>query len=188
MDEATLVQQQQDKALLADPQSIYADQMREEKVTNILQQINPDNLLAEIDQRLRGKKKNVFTHQWESISDDIKPVSELLIAKFVSYLGCVLNQNTSMSNFSASEINNLMELIIDWVKGDLVANAEVYEIEGQYTEYDRIGHIICTTCFTVFKRALNGQESKRIFNILRLHETTSQSTKGGFMDSLSFWK
>jgi len=58
-------------------------------------------------------------------------------------------------------------------------NAEEYGIEGQYTEYDRVAHIICTTCFAVFKRALNGQESRRIFSIMKVHETIAPQKQKG---------
>ena len=55
-----------------------------------------------------------------------------------------------MSNFKPQEVNNLMELITDWVKMNFVVNAEKYGIEGNYPEYDRIGHIVLNSFFTVF--------------------------------------
>lgn len=187
MSEAEFMQQQQQTQIANDPNSIYADTMREEKVTNILQQINPDNLLADIEHRIRGEKKD-YTGEWTPISKTGKPVSEELVSDFISFLGCILNQNTSMSNFSPQEINNLMDLIRNWVMGHLIVNASIYGIEGQYSEYDRIGHIICSTCFTVLKRAQNGQESRRIFKILRLTESNNQSkNKGGIMENFKFW-
>jgi len=187
MSEAEFMQQQQQTQISNDPNAIYADTMREEKTTNILQQINPDNLLADIEHRIRGEKKD-YTGSWVAISKDTPKVSEKLISDFISFLGCILNQNTSMSNFSAQEINNLMELIRNWVMGHLVVNAEGYGIEGEYSEYDRIGHIICSTCFTVLKRAQNGQESRRIFKIMKLTESSNQSkNKAGVMENFKFW-
>ena len=95
------------------PSTIQADMMREEKAVNILSQINPDNLLSDIEHRLRGEKKNVYTGQWEKISEGYDPVHEKMIVKFMSFLGSILNQNVSLSNFSNMEINNMMELIIE---------------------------------------------------------------------------
>ena len=187
MSEVEFMQQQQAEQIANDPNSMYADAMREEKVTNILQQINPDNLLADIEHRIRGEKKD-YTGEWTPIASTRNPVSEDLIADFVSFLGCILNQNTSMSNFSPQEINNLMDLIRHWVMDHLIVNAGAYGIEGQYSEYDRIGHIICSTCFTVLKRAQNGQESRRIFKIMKLTESSSSNAnKGGFMKEFKFW-
>ena len=186
MDDQQFATQQQDKQIANDPQAMYADVMREERATNILAQINPDNLLTDIEHRIRGEKKD-FTGQWVVISDKGKQVSEELVANFISFLGCILNQNTSMSNYKEKEINNLMELIADWVRNDLVVNAEKYGIEGQYTEYDRVGHIICATCFAVFKRALNGKEASRIFKMMRMSENISPEKKNKFIDNLKFW-
>ena len=93
-----------------------------------------------------------------------------------------------MSNFSPQEINNLMELIRNWVMSHLIVNAEKYGIDGQYSEYDRIGHIVCSTCFTVLKRAQNGQESRRIFKIMKLTESNAATkNKGGIMENFKFW-
>lgn len=185
--EAELYNQQQQMQIANDPNAMYADAMRTEKVANILQQINPDNLLSDIEHRIRGEKKD-STGEWVPISESKKAVSEELIGDFISFLGCILNQNTSMSNFSPAEINNLMELIRNWVMSHLVVNAERYGIEGQYSEYDRIGNIVCATCFTVLKRAQNGQESRRIFKIMKLTESNNQAkNKGGFVENLKFW-
>ena len=186
MDEVEFAREQQDKQIASDPSSMYADVLREEKATNILQQINPDNLLTDIEHRIRGEKKD-FTGQWVQISKDTEPISEELVANFISFLGCILNQNTSMSNFKEQEINNLMGMIIEWVKRDLVTNAAKYKIEGQYTEYDRIGYIVCSTCFTVFKRALNGAEARRIFKMMRMNESINPEKKTKFKDNFKFW-
>lgn len=186
MSEIDFAREQQDKQLGNDPSALYADSMREEKTSNILQQINPDNLLTDIEHRIRGEKKNTFTGDWQPISSETQEISPLLVSNFISFLGSVLNQNTSMSNFSSSEINNLMEVITDWIKSDLMVHAKVYGIEGQYTEYDRIGFIILNNCFAVFKRALNGQESRRIFGIMKMTENTTAS-KGRFKDNFKFW-
>ena len=186
MDEQKFAKQQQDDQLASDPNSLYADVLREEKVTNILQQINPDNLLTDIEHRIRGEKKD-YTGQWVLISKTAKPISEELVANFISFLGCILNQNTSMSNFKEDEINNLMGMIIDWVKRDLVTNAKRYEIEGQYTEYDRIAYIICSTCFAVFKRALHGKEAGRVFKMMRVSESISPEKKNKLAENFKFW-
>lgn len=185
--EMEFANKQQQTQISNDPNAMYNQQLTEEKTTNILQQINPDNLLADIEHRIRGEKKD-FTGAWVEISKTTPKVSEELISDFISFLGCILNQNTSMSNFSPMEINNFMELIRNWVMQHLIVNAERYGIEGQYSEYDRVGHIICATCFTVLKRAQNGQESRRIFKIMKLTETNNPNrSKGGFMDNFKFW-
>jgi len=186
MDDQQFADQQLSRQLENDPQAIYAGSMTEDRVTNILSQINPDNLLTDIEHRIRGEKKD-FNGQWVKMSPNSQPVSEELVSDFMSFLGAILNQNTSMSNFKEGEVNNMMEMITDWVRDSFVVNAKRYGIEGQYTEYDRVGHIICSTCFAVFKRALNGRESARIFKMLRVSETNNPQ-KSKLSDNFNFWK
>ncbi len=170
-----------------DPQAIYADTLRQEKTTNILQQLNPDNLLSDIEHRIRGEKKD-YNGEWVPIANNKDIVSEELVAHFISFLGSILNQNTSMSNFSPPEINNIMSLISAWYVDHMIVNAPKYGIEGEYSEYDRIGHIICMNCFAVLKRAQNGQESRRIFKIMKLTESSNNNgKKGGMVDNFKFW-
>ncbi len=183
--QAALQSQQQ----ASDPNALYADIMREEKVTNIIAQISPENLLEEIEHRIRGEKKNVFSRQWEKINPEGTEISNELVANFMSFLGSILNQNTSLSNFSSKEINNLMEVIIEWIRDDITDNDKKYNLVGKYTEMGRIGHIICMTCFTVFKRAQNGMEARNMWKALKVQEALSpMPQKKGMMDALKFWK
>ena len=189
MDLIRLEQKAQQEQIANDPNALYAEQMREEKITNILSQISPDNLLTEIEHRIRGEKKNEFTKEWEAISKDSPKVSEEMISNFMSFLGSILNQNTTMSNFSPQEINNLMQMILKYVAVDLDVNCEKYGIEGNYTEMTRIGMIIQNTVFTVLKRAQNGMEARRVFGAWRVTENLNQpNQKKGIMDAISFWK
>lgn len=169
--------------------SLYADTIREEKVTNIISQINPDNLLADIEYRIRGYKKNTMTQQWEKINPEAADINEHLVASFMSFLGSVLNQNTSMSNFSSGEINTIMEHIIEYIADDLTVNDVKYGIVGDYQEMSRIGNIVSMTVFSVLKRAQNGMEARRVFSALKIHEQLTQApAQKGLVDSLKFWK
>lgn len=182
----TLLPQQQYQQ---DSSAIYADQMREERVNNILQQINPDNLMADIENRIKGYRKDVYTDQWVKINPRAPEISEEMVASFMSFLGSVLNQNTSMSNFSSGEINSIMENIIEYIADDLTTNDEKYGIVGNYQEMSRIGNIISMTVFSVMKRAQNGMEARRVFSALKIHENLTQGPQQkGLVDTLKFWK
>lgn len=171
-----------------DPNAIYADEARESRAANLLDQLNPDNLLVDIEHRIRGEKKNPYTKQWEPISADAKPINQELITNFMSFLGAILNQNVSMSNFSADEINNMMSMIISYVKIDLTTNDEKYDIVGNYVEMTRIGNIICITCFATFKQALNGSLSRRVFGSLKMDASLINPPKKGFAEALKVWQ
>ncbi len=173
-----------------EPNVLYADSLREDKVKNIIAQIDPSNLLTEIEHRLRGEKFNPITQGWDSIdknAKDSKPISEKLVSRFVSFLGAVLNQNTTLSNYSIHEVNNRMNLVIDYITDDLSDNDAEYGLEGDYTEMTRIGMIICETVSSVFRRALNGMESKRIFSALRVTESLVPAKSGGLKEAFKFW-
>lgn len=181
------------------PSSLYADAMREEKVANIIQQLNPDNLVEDIEHRIRGEKKNRYTKDWEKINPkSTKVISDLLIENYISFLSSILNQNTSLSNFSSGEINNLMSMVVEHIGNDLSDNAEEYGFVKKdaygnsiidFNEMTRIGMIICSTTFAVFKRALNGMEARRIFSGLKVSENLNpMQPKKGFFDALKFWQ
>ena len=172
-----------------DPNALYADSMREEKVVNVIAQLDPNNLLEEIEHRLRGEKFNKLNQEWEPIGEISISINEKLISRLMSFLGSVLNQNTTLSNYSINEINNRMELVIDYIRDDLSDNDSEYGLEGSYTEMTRIGMIICETVSSVFRRALNGMESRRIFNALKVTESLTQAPQKQTMkEALQFWK
>lgn len=189
----------QDHQIDNDPNAMYVQEQREEKTTNILAQISPDSLLEDIEQRIRGKKRNNFTRAWEDISEDSTfKVSEEMVVNFMTFLGAILNQNTTMSNFSSSEINNIMAMVLSYVSTDLDVNYEKYgltitdeatgEVEANYTEMSRVGHIIQLTIFTVLKRAMNGSESRRVFGSLNVNESLNTNPqKKSLKDAMSFW-
>ena len=83
-----------------------------------------------------------------------------------------------------------MKLVIEWVVDDLDSHAVEYKLESNYTERTRIGHILLNSCFMALKRAMNGQESRRIFNALSVTENFSSAPqkKSGFIEALKFWK
>lgn len=169
-----------------DPNAIHADMLREDRIGNLLEQLNPDKLMSEIEHRIRGEK---FDRRkgWIPMTTQKKEISEILISNFMSFLGAILNQNVSMSNFSAAEINNIMEVIIGFVARDLSVNDELYGIEEDYTEMDRIGNIILISCFATFKMAMNGMMSRRVFGSLKVNANLTEEKAPSMAEALKFW-
>lgn len=166
---------------------IYGRELQNALVRNIVAQINPDQQRFEIEMMLRGFKKNWQTDEWEK-RQGVPEVKELLIDDFMAYLSSIMNQSTSLSNLTDGEINNIMRQAIEWIADSL--EDEKYGINS-YNERSRIGHIILNPMFIVMKRALFGQESKRMWKSINLNETgnpQSEQKKGGWMDALKFWK
>lgn len=168
---------------------LYANAIQEEKVKNIISQLDPDNQLREIEMRIRGYKKNPISGDWEKIDPKAPEPPRVLISKFISYLSSIMNQSTTQTNLSDVQINALMGLAIAYVADELDSNAELYNLENNYTERTRIGHIMLNSMFMVLNRALNGQEAKRMWNAMSLNENMNQANKqGGFLNALQFWK
>ncbi len=168
---------------------MYANMMQEDRIKNVIAQISPDNQLYEIEMRIKGFRKNIYTGAWEKISEDVPEPHPILVQRFIAYLSSLLNQNTSLSNFSEMQVNKLMKLVIEYIVDDLNSNAEMYELSSDYTERTRIGHIILNSVFSVLNRALNGAEARRMWSALALTESSAMSPpQKGMMEALKFWK
>ena len=123
----------QERQQAGDPNSVYADSMREDKIKNVIAQLNPELLLTEIEHRIRGEKKNHYTDQWEPINKNSPKISEELVQNYISLLNVYLTQNNSLSNFSPEEINNIMSVIIEYIRDDLTDNGEKYGLTTKNT-------------------------------------------------------
>ena len=172
------------------PDDIYASHQQKERVENLVDQISPDHQLMDLQWRIKGYIKDPVSKMWVKINEKSPEINPILVSRYISYLSSILNQNTTLSNYSSDEINRIMSLLIKWIVDDLRCNAEEYGLGSNYSEWSRIGHIMLNTTFAAFKRAQNGMESKRIFKILNLNEAYSpvDQKKQGVMDALKFWK
>jgi hypothetical protein len=124
--EMAFQERMQQQQIDSNPNSVYADAAREEKIANVISQLNPELLLVDIEHRIRGEKKDQYSGQWMPISKDGTTLSELLVQNYVAFLTPYLTQNNSLSNYSIEEINNIMFAIIDYIRDDLTDNAELY--------------------------------------------------------------
>ena len=57
--------QQQYQTVPVSSDELYANVIQEEKIKNIISQLDPENQLKEIEMRIRGFKKNALTNEWE---------------------------------------------------------------------------------------------------------------------------
>lgn len=168
---------------------LYANYIQEERIKNILSQLDPENQLKEIEMRIRGYKKNMITTEWEKIDPDSPEPPRLLVSRFISYLSSIMNQNTTQGNLSERQVNSIMKLSIEYISDELDSNADIYDLENNYTERTRIGHIILNSIFFVLSRALNGQEARRMWKSLSLNESFTQTPqKNRLAEAFKFWK
>jgi len=53
-----------------------------------------------------------------------------------------MNQNTTQGNLSDRQINALMAQAINYIADELDGNSNIYDLDNNYTERTRIGHIM----------------------------------------------
>jgi len=186
------MQEQYQEQAFTEPVSsdeIYANVMQEERVKNIIAQTSPDNQLTDIEWRIKGYKKNIYTQQWEKIDLKFEEPSPVLVGRYITFLSSVLNDNTRFTNLDSGEINKIMNHIIEWLVDDIDVNAQEYKLGSNYTERTRICNILLSQVFLVLKRSQNGMESRRIWASISMNESINQQPKkAGLMEALKFWK
>lgn len=164
---------------------IYSAVIQEQRMGNILEQLNPERLIVEIEFRLKGYKKNEFTKKWELIGKREKAVSDELVSDFLSILSANLTNNTTLSNFTPDEINRLMANLIRTLIDMLREKSEGYDLKNDYAERNRILNITCSTVFYALKRAQGGLESKRMFDSTKISDMPYvQQQQKGFLGRL----
>lgn len=163
---------------------IYSAIIQEKRTENILEQVNPERLIIEIEFRLKGYKKNQFTKKWELIGKREKEVSDELISDFLSILSANLTNNTTLSNFTPDEINNIMACLIRTLIDIMREKSEIYNLLDNFAERDRILSITLSTVFYALKRAQGGLESKRIFDATQIRDQFTIPKEKGVLGRL----
>jgi len=169
------------------PNELYAQEMNEDKIKNIIQQISPNNQLEDIEMRLRGYKKNITNGCWEKIIDRVVP--EEMINRYISWLSSYMSLNITLGNLSNVQLANIMKLIIKWIVDDVDSHAKEYGFESDYTERTRVADILVISSFSVLNRSLNGAEARRFWSSLSLSESSSMNPQqANKSDWWKFWK
>ena len=187
MEEAYLMPQQQQTEYIKGANDLYAQEINEEKIKNILSQINPSNQLEEIELRLKGYKRDSITKQW--IRNKGSELNEVLVQRYINWLSSYMTINVTMGNLSTIQINKLMAKAVEWVADDIDTHAEEYGFKDDYTERTRVADILLSSMFFVLKRSENGAEMSRFWRSFNLSETSNANNnlnKSG--DWWKFWK
>lgn len=171
--------------------SVVGDMYQQQRIENIISQINPDKLLNDIENRIKRKRFDAFKNEWVDIIVGQKQVSPILISNLISYLSAFLNNNVTLSNYTEDEVNRIMKLVIIHLITDMISNQKDYGLENDYSERDRIIGIVCSTISAALKRALKGNESSKFWRSLNIsgevNSLAPQESKKGLVDYLKFW-
>jgi len=178
------MEMQQQRPLSPD---VYSAIVQEQKMANVIEQINPERVLIEIDHRLRGEIKNPDSGNWEKLTEEV--ISKKCRSNILSLLNSIFTQNTTLSNLDKKAINSIMENIIEHLRDDMEENAEEYNLSGKYAEMTRVCDIVCYLVFTLLTRAQNGMESRKLFHSLQIGEKLNYGPEKQekFFDKLKVW-
>lgn len=185
MNEVNYFPQEQPNSVSSD--ELYAQTYNEERIKNIIAQISPSNELEEIELRIKGYKKDLYSGKWERIRDT--SFSDELVSNFMSSLSVFMNTNVTLGNLSERELAGIMKLLIEFVTDYIDDHADEYGFGTDYSERTRIADIFLYSIFFTLKRSLNGSEARRFWSRLSLNENASMNPiNQNKSDWWKFWK
>lgn len=152
----------------------YEDQIRaadaqQISAANFLEQINPARIAFEVDKMLQGKFKDTESGKWVDIIEGEELLPARLRLRIITTVMSLFNQSTAFSNLSEGEINNIMSTLIENLRDTLEDNHE--QLNGDDVLISEVMFNICSMVFILLKRAMNGLESKRIFDSMKIGES-----------------
>jgi len=176
-------------------QMSYAPEMG---MANVLDQINPQQIIDNLDHSLKGEIFNKETGAWEMNPSKKPLVNNSCRGAIISYITGLLTNNTTMAIVDKNQLSGVMESVIETLTRTFVVNLEeygfvepgpgfekeAYENKGvpDTARMTMVANMVYAVVFLVLTRALNGMESKKIFSSLSMSDTMGygmQQQSGG---------
>lgn len=176
------------------PEEEYASTLREERVRTLLTEIDPQNLVHTIIMGIRGYRYDKNREDWVR-RPDAAQISENFIGKVEYVLNAELALNTTFGNLQTSDVNKIMDLLIEILVSDVVVHGgeytvtmkgEVYNLSDDHNLKEVVLYGIFSSVYKCLRRSINGTEARRFFGSLRMNETINppKGGKGGVLESL----
>jgi len=169
------------------PMGVVPSYTPEEKVENIVGQIDPQRILDNLNHSLKGEYYSKEESKWIKIGEEL--INDAGRGWIISYFTSILNNASTMGTIDETRFGYLMEGIIRTVTREFRNNLEkfgfvppgsrykekIYENKGtpDTARMDSIAEIIYQRACLVFSRSLSGSESKRIFQSLLMRDNLS---------------
>ena len=168
----------------------------EAQIDNIVEQIDPKQVLNGLDHALRGEFFDREKNKWVKENNGKPLVNDSCRGQIMSFLTPILTNNTTMSNISNErEFSNLMLTIIETVAKRFRSNLEEYGfvppgkgfVDGRFenkgtpdsSRMTQVSNMIYMVCFHTLSRARNGMESRKLFASLSMVDNLSGGSMGG---------
>lgn len=135
----------------------YLLQQQRETQAALIEQLNPEKIIAEMKLTLKGKR---IDEETGNVVEEGEPLmNDLGIGRMISTVRSLVNQNTIMSALDEKMINKLMIDFSDDVIDDLTLNWKEYDIKYK-TDLDRIEGICKRMGLLALMRCLSGGERR----------------------------
>jgi len=160
---------------------------QESLINNIVEQINPQQIIDNLDHALKGEMYNKEKGMWEMNASKKKLVNDACRGAITSYVTGILTNNTTMSILQPKDLSNIMLSIIETINKLFIVNLEEFGFvppgpgfsKGEYenkgvpdtARMTQVSNMVYTVLFLVLCRALGGMESKKIFSSLSMTDS-----------------
>lgn len=156
----------------------------EEEIRNIVGQIDPANILNNINHSLKGEYYNKEKGEWENVGKEL--VNDECRGWVISYFNSIMNNASTLGIISETQLNYLMEGVIDTVIKEFRCNLERFGFVPPGKGFEKkeylnsgmpdtsrmrsVAEMIFRSAFLVFSRSLKGTENNRIFKSLNMND------------------
>lgn len=156
----------------------------EEKINNIVGQIDPQRILDNLNHALKGEYYSKEEGAWVKVGDEL--INDAGRGWIISFFTSIMNNASTMGIITEKQFSSLMEGIINTVTREFRCNLEKfgfvppgpgfkygrYENKGtpDTSRMSTISEMIYQRAFIIYSRSLNGSESKRVFGSLRMSD------------------
>jgi len=169
-------------------------------VDNIVEQINPQNIIDNFDHALKGEYYDKEKGIWAMNASGKKMVNDNCRGALISFLTGIMNNASTMGIIDKNQLSFLMEGVIESINRMFVVNLEEFGFvpkgigynKGEYenkgtpdsARMTMVSNMIFAITFLIYSRSLNGMESRKIFSSLSM---TDQLNYGQLQNQQPNW-
>ena len=175
----------------------------ESSIDNVVEQINPQNIIDNFDHALKGEYYNKEKGGWEMNASGKAMVNHNCRGSLISFLTGIMNNASTMGIIDKNQLSFLMEGVIKTITREFRCNLEKFGFvpPGKYYEQenyenkgtpntsrmDSVAEMIYQRAFLILTRSLKGTESSRIFKSLSMSDAMNygqQQQRKGFLGKI----
>lgn len=151
----------------------YADVSGEKPEEKFLEQLNPNKVIEEIENKLRCKRWDSIKQEWVNVAkiEDNSKITEEGIAEIMTRVSSIINTNTIYSNLDDEVIQNI---VIDFgveLSRFLSLNYKSYNMK--LIDINKITNFCCNMCYIALKRGDSALTLRMLRTMIQSKELTT---------------